>query len=342
MLVDTLNRPIHDLRISVTDRCNFRCGYCMPKDKYGRGHQFLKRKELLTFEEIELIARAFVDKGVVKIRLTGGEPLLRKDLEILIVRLAKIKGLEDLSLTTNASLLTASRAVALREAGLHRINISLDALDDKTFGELNGMGYPVADVLSGIEHAQDAGFEKIKVNMVVQKGRNVASILPMIDYFKGRGLILRFIEYMDVGNTNAWQPHEVFSAAQIKSLIEPHYQLRPLDANYRGEVAQRWGIWNPGETEPVLEIGLIASVTEPFCGDCARARLSAIGEVYTCLFATQGHDLRAVVRDPKARLNLSETIEKIWSNRSDRYSEIRGEVGAGAKREKVEMSYIGG
>lgn len=335
MLLDQFQRPIHDLRISVTDRCNFRCGYCMPKDKYGRNHQFLKRKALLTFEEIESIAREFVELGVVKIRLTGGEPLVRSDLEILISQLANIDGLKDLSLTTNASLLTAKRAAKLREAGIARINISLDALDDKTFGRLNGVGYPVKDVLAGVENARAAGFEQIKVNMVVQKGQNEASILPMVDYFIGRGIILRFIEFMDVGNSNGWLRENVFTAGEIKSLIETRYPIEPLDANYRGEVAKRWKLKNEA-----LELGLISSVTEPFCGDCSRARLSAIGEVYTCLFASKGFDLRSIMRDPNNTQSLHHTIEQLWSIRADRYSEIRTEIGQTAQ--KVEMSYIGG
>lgn len=335
MLNDRLNRPVRDLRISVTDRCNFRCGYCMPKDKYGRDHQFLKRKELLTFEEIERIARAFVDLGVVKIRLTGGEPLVRNDLEHLIRRLGKIEGLEDLSLTTNASLLSKPRAAALREAGIQRVNISLDALDPGTFGMLNGVGYPVEDVLQGLENARAAGFQQIKVNMVVQKGMNEASILPMLEYFIGRDVILRFIEFMDVGNTNAWQYGNVFTSSQIKSVIESQYRIEALDANYRGEVAKRWRL-----LDHPLEFGIISSVTEPFCGECSRARLSAIGEVYTCLFAQKGYDLRGLLRDAEPGLSLHSAVEKIWSTREDRYSELRGSLGPAYQ--KVEMSYIGG
>ncbi len=335
MLLDQLQRPIRDLRISVTDRCNFRCGYCMPIDKYGRHHQFLKRKALLTFEEIESIARVFISLGVVKIRLTGGEPLVRSDLESLVSRLAQLEGLRDLSLTTNASLLSAKRADALRKAGIARINISLDALDDKTFGRLNGIGYPVKDVLAGVENARRAGFEQVKVNMVVQKGKNEASILPMVDYFIGRGVILRFIEFMDVGNSNDWSVEDVFTSQEIKDLIETRYRIAPMDANYRGEVAKRWQLVD----EP-LELGLISSVTEPFCGDCSRARLSAIGEVYTCLFSAKGYDLRAIIRDPEAGQPLDEAIGKLWNQRSDRYSELRTEIGP--EVEKVEMSYIGG
>lgn len=335
MLLDRLKRPIHDLRISVTDRCNFRCGYCMPKDKYGRDHQFLKRSELLSFEEIETIARVFVELGVVKIRLTGGEPLVRNDLETLIRRLSQIEGLNDLSLTTNASLLSAKRAVALREAGIRRINISLDALDAKTFGQLNGVGYPVEDVLSGVDNAGRAGFEQIKVNMVVQAGKNEASILPMLEYFIGKDVVLRFIEYMDVGNSNDWQNKDVFTSQQIKSLIESRYPIEALDANYRGEVARRWKL-----SGLPMEFGIISSVSDPFCGECSRARLSAIGEVYTCLFANGGFDLRALLRAGQADTTLYQSIRRLWQAREDRYSEIRSS--AGSQRQKVEMSYIGG
>jgi len=308
----------------------------MPKDKYGRDHQFLKRNQLLSFEEIEQIARAFVARGVVKIRLTGGEPLVRHDLETLIRQLSGIEGLKDLSLTTNASLLSAKRADSLREAGIARINISLDALDAATFGRLNGVGYPVEDVLAGVEHARQAGFEQIKINMVVQKGQNESSILPMVDYFKGRGMILRFIEFMDVGNSNGWKYDEVFSSRQIKSVIEAQYPIRPLDANYRGEVAKRWTL-DSGD----LELGIISSVTEPFCGECSRARLSAIGELYTCLFATSGVDLREILRTSESPPQaLDNAIEQLWAQRSDRYSEIRTELGS--SQQKVEMSYIGG
>lgn len=340
MLVDQLNRPIHDLRISVTDRCNFRCGYCMPKDKYGRNHQFLKRNELLTFEEIEAVARAFVHLGVVKIRLTGGEPLIRNDLESLIKRLAAIDGLQDISLTTNASLLSAKRATSLRKAGIQRINISLDALDDITFGRLNGVGYPVTDVLTGIDNARKAGFEQIKVNMVVQKGQNEGSILPMIDHFIGTDVILRFIEFMDVGNSNGWDVGSVFTTQQVKSLIETQYKIIPVEANYRGEVAKRWCLVDEENVDATLELGLISSVTEPFCGECSRARLSAIGEIYTCLFANKGHDLRRVIREPNEQSALVQAIEALWSNRQDRYSEVRDQVGMSTQ--KVEMSYIGG
>ncbi len=335
MLLDKLKRPIRDLRISVTDRCNFRCGYCMPKDKYGRDHQFLKRKELLTFEEIEQVARVFVELGVVKIRLTGGEPLVRKDLESLIQRLKQIDGLQDLSLTTNASLLSAKRATTLREAGINRINISLDALDAKTFGQLNGVGYPVEDVLSGVKNACQAGFDQVKVNMVVQAGRNESSILPMLEYFIGKDVVLRFIEYMDVGNTNDWQNEDVFKAQQIKSLIETRYPIEALDANYRGEVARRWKL-----SGLPMEFGIISSVSEPFCGECSRARLSAIGEVYTCLFAGSGVDLRGLLRASDSDVSLFESIQHLWSVRADRYSELRSHQSPA--RQKVEMSYIGG
>ena len=319
----------------MTDRCNFRCGYCMPKDKYGRDHQFLRREELLTFEEIETIAREFVSLGVVKIRLTGGEPLVRHDLEQLVARLRRIEGLEDLGLTTNASLLTPGRASSLRDAGIDRVNISLDALDPITFGQLNGVGYPVEDVLRGVDNARAAGFRQIKINMVVQKGLNEASILPMVDYFIGSGVVLRFIEFMDVGNTNDWQLDGVYTASQIRTMIQSKYRIEPLDANYRGEVAKRWRL-----VDHPLEIGIISSVTDPFCGDCSRARLSAIGEVFTCLFARQGQDLRTLLRRSDPGRSLRQALQDIWSARADRYSELRSELGPG--QQKVEMSYIGG
>ncbi|MEE9446707.1 MAG: GTP 3',8-cyclase MoaA [Arenicellales bacterium] len=334
MLLDQLNRPIHDLRISVTDRCNFRCGYCMPKEVYDN-HQFLKRSELLSFEEIEQIARVYVGLGVVKIRLTGGEPLARKELEVLISMLNAIEGLEEVSLTTNASLLTPKRARALRKAGLSRINISLDALDQTTFGQLNGIDYPVDKVLAGIENACAAGFENIKVNMVVQKGINENSILPMVNYFIGKNIVLRFIEFMDVGNSNQWDKSQVFGAQQIKNLIASEHRIESIDPNYLGEVAKRWRLVGSD-----LELGIISSVTEPFCRDCSRARLSAIGEIYTCLFSNKGHDLREILRTDNSAALLQETIENIWHKREDRYSELRATLAPNTQ--KVEMSYIGG
>jgi GTP 3',8-cyclase len=330
---DTLGRPLRDLRISVTDRCNFRCVYCMPSEIFGRDYKFLDRRELLTFEEIARLARLFVGHGVEKIRITGGEPLVRRDLERLIELLARIDGL-DLTLTTNGSLLPR-KAQALRDAGLTRVTVSLDSLDDETFRAMNDVDFPVARVLEGIEAAAAGGLAPVKVNMVVKRGVNEDSIVPMARYFRDRGHILRFIEYMDVGHTNGWRLDDVVSAAEIVEAIDRELPLEPAEANYRGEVARRWR-YRDGSGE----IGVIASVTQPFCGDCTRARISAEGRLYTCLFGVRGHDLRALVRDGASDEELDEAIGRIWRGRSDRYSEIRS--GNTVELPKVEMSYIGG
>jgi len=335
-LRDGLDRPIHDLRVSVTDRCNFRCVYCMPKEQFGKGYKFLGKQELLSFEEITKIVQAFAKFGVRKVRLTGGEPLVRAELEKLIEKVATIEGIDDVSLTTNAVLLTEKRARSLRDAGLKRINVSLDALDDETFKAINDVGVPVQKVLDGISAAASVGFESIKVNMVVKRGLNVHSIVPMAEYFHNTGQILRFIEFMDVGNTNQWKNEEVFSAAEIAELINAHRPIEKVAANYRGEVANRWSYLDGGG-----EIGIIASVTEPFCGDCSRARLSAVGKIYTCLFAADGHDLMSLVRKPGVLdTELADQIASIWRRRRDRYSETR--TVESVLRPKVEMSHIGG
>ncbi len=323
---------MRDLRVSVTDRCNFRCVYCMPKEVFGRDYRFLERRELLTFEEIERLARAFVEQGVEKIRITGGEPLVRRDLERLIEKLAAIDGL-DLTLTTNGSLLP-QKAPLLKEAGLRRVTVSLDSLDDGVFGHMNDVDFPVERVLEGIDAAAAAGLP-VKVNMVVKRGANEDSIVPMARYFRERGHILRFIEYMDVGHSNGWRLDEVVPAAEIVATIDRELPVEPLEPNYRGEVARRWR-YRDGSGE----IGVIASVTQPFCGDCTRTRLSADGRLYTCLFATRGHDLRAVVRSQAGDDELRETIGRIWSARTDRYSEIRSANTVALP--KVEMSFIGG
>jgi cyclic pyranopterin phosphate synthase len=329
--VDRLGRPLRDLRISVTDRCNFRCVYCMPKEVFGSDYRFLDRKELLTFEELERLARVFVGLGVEKLRLTGGEPLLRKDVERLVALLAPL-GVE-LTLTTNASLL-AAKAQALAEAGLNRITVSLDSLDDETFQAMNDVDFPVARVLEGIEAAAAVGL-RVKVNAVVKRGLNEHAILEMARHFRETGHTLRFIEYMDVGATNGWRLDEVVPAAEIVERISAEFPLEPLDPEYRGEVAKRWRYGDGAG-----EIGLIASVTQPFCGDCTRARISAEGRLYTCLFAVRGHDLRALVRGGASDEDLRAAIEAIWGLRTDRYSELRTQETA--KRPKVEMSYIGG
>jgi cyclic pyranopterin phosphate synthase len=330
---DTRGRALADLRISVTDRCNFRCVYCMPKDVFGRDYQFLPHADLLTFEEITRIAEVFVGLGVRKIRLTGGEPLLRKNLEKLVEMLARLGDL-DLTLTTNGALL-AKKARSLRDAGLSRVTVSLDSLDDATFRAMNDVDFPVASVLAGIDAAQAAGLSPLKINMVVKKGMSEASIVPMARRFKGTGHIVRFIEYMDVGATNGWRMDDVVPAAQIVQMIGAELPLEPVDPNYSGEVAQRWH-YSDGSGE----IGVIASVTQAFCRDCTRARLSTEGKLYTCLFATHGHDLRDLMRGGFTDAQLRNAIAAVWGRRADRYSELR--TANTARAPKVEMSYIGG
>jgi cyclic pyranopterin phosphate synthase len=330
---DTRRRPLRDLRISVTDRCNFRCTYCMPKEVYGRDWQFLPRRELLSYEEIERLARVFAALGVRKLRLTGGEPLVRRHLDRLVRMLGSIPSVE-LALTTNGSLLP-QQARALREAGLDRITVSLDSLDDDVLRAMNDVDFPVARVLAGVEAAQAAGFERVKLNMVVRRGVNEHSIVPMARYAREAGHVLRFIEYMDVGHTNGWRLDEVVPAAEIVRLLDAEWPLEPVDPNYRGEVAKRYRYRDGGG-----EVGLIASVTQPFCGDCTRARLSADGKLYTCLFAVRGHDLRALVRGGASDEELLDRVAAIWRVRSDRYSEIRSSETVDLP--KVEMSYIGG
>ena len=333
-VTDTLDRPLRDLRISVTDRCNFRCTYCMPKEVFGRGYRFLPRQLLLTFEEITRLARIFIAHGVEKIRITGGEPLLRRDLEQLIGMIAPLDGLRDLTLTTNGALL-AKKAQALRDAGLQRVTVSLDSLDDAVFKLMNDVGSPVGRVLDGIEAARVAGLAPIKINMVVRRGVNDDDILDMARFFHGTDCILRFIEYMDVGTTNGWKLDDVVPVAEIIARIDREMPLEPADPNYRGEVAQRYRYTDGGG-----EIGVIASVTQPFCGDCTRARLSADGVLYTCLFATAGHSFRELLREGSSDEEILEFLSNTWTARTDRYSEIRtGETG---RRPKVEMSHIGG
>ena len=338
--VDQFDRPMRDLRISVTDRCNFRCTYCMPKEVFNSKYQFLPRTDLLSFEEITRLAGLFAAQGVRKLRLTGGEPLLRKNLDVLVTELAKIDGIEDIALTTNASILTLSRAEQLRDAGLDRITVSLDAIDEQRFRQMNDMDVSVEKVLQGIDNAERAGFDNIKVNMVVQKGVNEEEIVRMARYFKDSKQILRFIEFMDVGTTNGWNLEQVVSGQEIVERISEHFELEPLDPNYRGEVAKRWRYVDGGN-----EFGLITSVTEAFCGDCSRVRLSAKGSVYSCLFASRGTDLRHLLRGGANDEVVNAVIADMWKVRSDRYSEIRGAGESTAEEhvlEKVEMSYIGG
>jgi cyclic pyranopterin phosphate synthase len=331
-VLDTLARPLRDLRISVTDRCNFRCVYCMPKEVFGRDYLFLPRRELLTFEEIERVSRVFVELGVHKLRLTGGEPLLRRDLEVLVGQLAGVGDL-DLTLTTNGSLL-AQKAQPLADAGLTRVTVSLDSLDDEVFRAMNDVDFPVARVLAGIDAAAAAGLP-VKVNVVVKRGLNEDSVVDIARRFRGTDHAVRFIEYMDVGATNGWRMDDVAPAAEIVAAIGEEFPLEPLEPAYRGEVAQRYRY-----RDGAGEVGVIASVTQPFCGDCTRARLSADGKLYTCLFAVRGHDLRAVLRSGAGDEELEDAIRAVWERRTDRYSELRTEQTS--RLRKVEMSYIGG
>ncbi len=350
LLGDSLGRPLRDLRISVTDRCNFRCSYCMPKEIFDKDYQYLPHSALLTFEEITRLTQLFVGHGVRKVRLTGGEPLLRKNLEILIAQLAALRTVEgeplDLTLTTNGSLL-ARKAQALKAAGLHRVTVSLDGLDDRIFRQMNDVDFPVADVLEGIAAARAAGLGPIKVNMVVKRGTNDDQILPMARHFRGTGIVLRFIEYMDVGATNGWRMDEVMPSAEVVKLIHQELPLVQLEPSAPGETAERWGYAGPdGQHDPTLgEIGVISSVTHAFCGDCNRARLSTEGKVYLCLFATEGHDLRDLVRGSASDAEITSAIGAIWQGRSDRYSELRAQMPpdlAGGTARRIEMSYIGG
>jgi len=340
-LLDTRARPLRDLRISVTDRCNFRCTYCMPREVFDSAYPFMPHSALLSFEEITRLARVFAAQGVEKIRLTGGEPLLRKNIEILVGMLAQLRTPDgralDLTLTTNGVLL-ARKAKALAEAGLNRVTVSLDAMDDAVFRRMSDTGYGPADVLRGIDAAAEAGLGPIKVNMVVQRGANDDQILPMARHFRGTGHILRFIEYMDVGTTNGWNMSQVVSGREILDRIDREYPLQPEAAHYTGEVAKRWRY-----VDGAGEIGVITSVTHAFCGECSRARLSPEGRLYTCLFATQGYDLREVLRGGADDAGLARTLAGIWSGRRDAYSEQRARMPAGdAAARKIEMSYIGG
>ena len=344
LLSDVLARPLRDLRISVTDRCNFRCSYCMPSEVFNKDYAFLPQTSLLSFEEIARLARIFVAHGVEKIRLTGGEPLLRKNLEVLIEMLASMTTVTgkplDITLTTNASLL-AKKAQSLKDAGLQRVTVSLDAMDDAIFRRMNDVDFPVADVLRGIEVANKVGLLPIKINMVVKRGTNDQEILPMATHFRHSGNVLRFIEYMDVGATNGWRMDEVLPSAQLIERIHAEFPINAIDANYRGETAERWRYADGGG-----EIGVISSVTQAFCSDCNRARLSTEGKLYLCLFASHGHDLRALLRNDYSDEQISNAVAHIWHKRDDRYSELRAalpadtQIGDGKKR--VEMSYIGG
>lgn len=335
-VTDQFNRPFQDLRISVTDRCNFRCTYCMPAEIFGPDYPFLQKSQLLSFEEITRVARLCAGLGVQKIRITGGEPLMRRDLDKLIAMLADIDGITDIAMTTNASLLP-KKAEKLKAAGLNRITVSLDALDDDKFGKINGMGYKVNTVLKGIEAAKAAGL-KVKVNMIVKRGMNEDEIVPMARYFQGSGIVVRFIEYMDVGNTNGWKLEDVVSKQAILERLQQEMPIEPLDPNYYGEVASRYQNRETGD-----EIGIISSITAPFCTSCTRARLSADGRIYTCLFATAGTDIRGPLRNGADDEELLDVLVPAWKNRRDRYSmERTEETVAARKNEKIEMSFIGG
>jgi cyclic pyranopterin phosphate synthase len=337
-LLDARGRPLHDLRISVTDRCNFRCVYCMPKEVFGKDYQYLPHSSLLSFEEILRLATIFVAHGTEKIRLTGGEPLLRKNIEVLIAKLNQLRTPEgkklDITLTTNGSIL-AKKATQLAQAGLNRITVSLDALDDALFQRMNDAEFPVADVLRSIDVAAEAGLGPIKINMVVKKGVNDHQILPMARYFRHSGHVLRFIEYMDVGASNGWKMDEVLPSEELLELISQEWPLEAIGAHYDGEVAQRWRY-----ADGAGEIGVISSVTQAFCGTCSRARLSTEGKLYLCLFAQQGYDLRALLRGDASDVDIAGAISQVWRQRVDNYSELR--TADTPRTPKIEMSYIGG
>ena len=339
VVLDRLGRPLRDLRISVTERCNFRCVYCMPKQVFGKNFRFIPHSDMLSFEEITRLARLFVSMGVEKIRLTGGEPLLRRHVERLVGQLAGLKTPGgrpvDVTLTTNGSLL-ARKARTLFDAGLRRITVSLDALDDTVFMKMNDVGFRVADVLNGIEAALSAGFSPVKVNMVVKKGMNENQVLPLARYFRNTSVIVRFIEYMDVGTTNDWTDRKIVPARELLRMIDDEMPLEPLEKHYRGETAGRWRYRDGGG-----EIGVIASVTQAFCRDCTRLRLSTEGKLYKCLFATEGFDLRRLLRGGFSDGEIARAAISCWQRRDDRYSELRGNASAGRGR-KIEMSYIGG
>ncbi len=359
LLRDARGRALRDLRISVTDRCNFRCNYCMPKEVFGKDYAYLPRSALLGFEEITRLARIFIAQGVRKVRLTGGEPLLRKNIERLIADLAALRTLDgqplEVTLTTNGSLLQR-KAQSLKDAGLSRLTVSLDSLDDGIFRRMNDVDFPVAQVLAGIDAAQQVGFGGIKVNMVVKRSVNVADIVPMAQHFRASGVTLRFIEYMDVGSSNDWCMDQVLPSAQVIARLQEHFALVPLEPTAPGETAQRWGYANAqGQHDAALgEVGVISSVTRAFCGSCNRARLSTEGQLYLCLFAHQGHDLRRLLRNGSTDADISAAIARTWGQRDDRYSELRaqgaGSGGAGTasaptttvRRKRIEMSYIGG
>jgi GTP 3',8-cyclase len=334
-IVDTMNRPLRDLRISVTDRCNFRCVYCMPKEVFGANYPFLSRDDTLTFEEITRLGRIFAAHGVEKFRLTGGEPLVRRNIEELVAMLVEIDGIEDVAMTTNGSLLSLKKARALKAAGLNRITISLDSLDNSVFKSMNDVNFPVEKVLQAVDNALEAGLQPVKMDMVVKRGFNDQSIVDMAGHFRNTGIILRFIEFMDVGSTNGWRMDDVVSAAEILDAVGKNWPVVPADPNYYGEVADRYRY-----LDGAGEIGIISSVTQPFCSTCTRARLSADGELFTCLFGIKGHNFRSLLRNGSTDDEIGEFLRSVWRVRADRYSEVRSENTIHLR--KVEMSRIGG
>jgi len=335
IITDKFARKLRDIRISVTDRCNFRCTYCMPKEIYNSNYNFFKKSEILSFEEIIRITKILASFGVKKVRLTGGEPLLRNNIHLLIDELTKINGVKDISMTTNGVLLSKKRAKLLREAGLNRLTVSLDSLDPEKFHKISGSKYLPEDVLKGIENAKYSGFDNIKINTVVKKNINERDILPMLDYFKDSGCIVRFIEFMDVGNVNLWNKNDVLTLNDITSIISEKYAIAPLESNYKSEVAKRWS-YEGGE------FGIISSISKPFCGNCSRVRLTAEGKLFTCLFASNSHDVKKLLRSSESNISISNYLMDMWSERDDRYSETRMNKNTYKVIKKAEMSYIGG
>ncbi len=335
IITDKFARKLRDIRISVTDRCNFRCTYCMPKEIYNSNYNFFKKSEILSFEEIIRITKILASFGVKKVRLTGGEPLLRNNIHLLIDELTKINGVKDISMTTNGVLLSKKRAKLLREAGLNRLTVSLDSLDPEKFHKISGSKYLPEDVLEGIENAKYSGFDNIKINTVVKKNINERDILPMLDYFKDSGCIVRFIEFMDVGNVNLWNKNDVLTLNDITSIISEKYAIAPLESNYKSEVAKRWS-YEGGE------FGIISSISKPFCGNCSRVRLTAEGKLFTCLFASNSHDVKKLLRSSESNISISNYLMDMWSERDDRYSETRMSKNTYKLIKKAEMSYIGG
>ncbi len=335
IITDKFARKLRDIRISVTDRCNFRCTYCMPKEIYNSNYNFFKKSEILSFEEILRITKILASFGVKKVRLTGGEPLLRNNIHLLIKELTKITEIKDISMTTNGVLLSKKRAHLLKEAGLNRLTVSLDSLDPEKFHKISGSKYSPHDVLKGVQNAKDSGFENIKINTVVKKNINEKDILSMLDYFKDSGCIVRFIEFMDVGNVNLWEKSDVLSLNDIINIISEKYSVSPLERNYKSEVAKRWS-YDGGE------FGIISSISKPFCGDCSRVRLTAEGKLFTCLFASNSHDVKKLLRSSESNISISNYLMDMWSERDDRYSETRMSKNSYKPIKKAEMSYIGG